>query len=419
MIASNTSSSWTFSQLCGLLRLTVNSIPSDATGLIIQFPGKKVNGTFSIAYPVTPGSSTIVTDTPASGEDQITVTFAKGTTSATINLPLPTGDYDDVFITPVGSATKVAAVRHIKAGGYTVQAAHGKKLTTALVAFAGDGGKYYAFAPGNLQYQASTGKWRFAEHQYDFVGDNTRGTVSVDETKSNNNLISSSYTGWIDLFGWGTSGWSSGATAYMPYSTSGTNSDYYPGGSFSNNLTGDYAKADWGVYNAIGSYGANTWHTPTLLDWSAIATSSTSGFAVINNGTTNIFGIVIIPSSGWSDPSKTTHEGAANQTFTAGVLATTWGTASSESSTASNYYTLENWSSMEDAGALFLPRAGDRRQTTTYMMTNFGMYWSSTAENENYAYYFQFGIYKEKWSFNPSNDEDRCLGLSVRLIREL
>lgn len=47
------------------------------------------------------------------------------------------------------------------------------------------------FSQGNLQYQASTKTWRFAEHQYDYIG-------------SANSQISSSYTGWIDLFGYGT-----------------------------------------------------------------------------------------------------------------------------------------------------------------------------------------------------------------------
>ena len=44
------------------------------------------------------------------------------------------------------------------------------------------------FSQGNLQYQASTNTWRFAEHQYDLIG-------------SDNSNISSTYSGWIDLFG--------------------------------------------------------------------------------------------------------------------------------------------------------------------------------------------------------------------------
>lgn len=48
------------------------------------------------------------------------------------------------------------------------------------------------FSQGNLQYQASTNTWRFANNQYDYVG-------------SANSNISSSNSGWIDLFGWATS----------------------------------------------------------------------------------------------------------------------------------------------------------------------------------------------------------------------
>lgn len=47
------------------------------------------------------------------------------------------------------------------------------------------------FSKGNLQYQASTKTWRFAKHQWDFIG-------------SSNKNISPDYEGWIDLFGWGT-----------------------------------------------------------------------------------------------------------------------------------------------------------------------------------------------------------------------
>ena len=50
------------------------------------------------------------------------------------------------------------------------------------------------FSQGNLQYQPSTATWRFALHQYDCIGDE-------------NSNISADYDGWIDLFGWGTSGY--------------------------------------------------------------------------------------------------------------------------------------------------------------------------------------------------------------------
>ena len=50
------------------------------------------------------------------------------------------------------------------------------------------------FSSGNLQYNPSSNSWRFAENQYDFIGDD-------------NQNISPNYTGWLDLFGWATSGY--------------------------------------------------------------------------------------------------------------------------------------------------------------------------------------------------------------------
>ena len=52
-----------------------------------------------------------------------------------------------------------------------------------------------AFSKGNLQYKASTGTWRFAEHQWDIVG-TANAHIAADDTL------------WIDLFGYGASGYS-------------------------------------------------------------------------------------------------------------------------------------------------------------------------------------------------------------------
>ena len=130
-------------------------------------------------------------------------------------------------------------------------------LLTGL--FSVDYGRTIRFSSGNLQYQASTGTWRFAEHQWDIIG-------------SANSNISSSYSGWIDLFGWGTSGWNSGNVYYQPYSSAGSlesdnGGQYGPYGKC--NLTGKYAHADWGVHNAISNGGnaAGLWRTLTVYEW--------------------------------------------------------------------------------------------------------------------------------------------------------
>ena len=420
MIASNTSSSWTFSQLCGLLRLTVNSIPSDATGLIIQFPGKKVNGTFSIAYPVTPGSSTIVTDTPASGEDQITVTFAAGTTSATINLPLPTGDYDDVFITPVGSSTKVAAVRHINAGGYTAQAAHGKKLTTTMVSFSMAADKKVVFAPGNLQYigSAATPYWKFANNQYDYFG-----TTTAQESDAANVDR--------DLFGWGTSGWnntSADATwiYYQPWSTSyatgvdvNNGTGYGPSYALSDkDITDSNANGDWGIYNDIknanGSvklYDKGTWKTPTKDYWYYIyvtRTCSSTGIPDVPNACW-IKGTIAGQAGMILFPDNYAHPGDASVTYSKSAF--------NKGNYSYTYFVVdaENWSKMEAAGAVFLPAAGYRNTGNLDRVGERGFYWSSTTKDKDDAW---------RSSYNADNNDPnasnwRYHGYSVRLIREL
>lgn len=82
-----------------------------------------------------------------------------------------------------------------------------------------ENGDQVYFSKGNLQYQASTSTWRFAENQWDYVGTqnppwgDAGGTVSG----SDNANISETYSGWIDLFVWGTSGYNHGAVCYQPW----------------------------------------------------------------------------------------------------------------------------------------------------------------------------------------------------------
>lgn len=115
--------------------------------------------------------------------------------------------------------------------------------------------KQVYFSKGNLQYQASTNTWRFAENQYDHIG-------------NANANISSSYDGWIDLFGWSTSGYNHGAVCYQPWSTSQTTSNYYAYGNSIYNLNNQTWKADWG-YNKIinGGNKENMWRTTTKNEW--------------------------------------------------------------------------------------------------------------------------------------------------------
>ncbi len=233
--------------------------------------------------------------------------------------------------------------------------------------------KQVSFSMGNLQYQASTNTWRFSENQYDIIG------------KDNVN-ISSAYSGWIDLFGWGTSGYNS----KYPYMTSTDYSDY---GNGSSDISG--TNYDWGVYNAISNGGgkAGMWRTLTEEEWNYLYDTRANaenlrGQAIVIGQTT---GYILLP-DGWSTPS--------GLTFTANLG-------------GYNRYSASEWSKMEAAGAVFLPCA-DRRGGTSVSPITLGNYWSSTYYSSSGAYYFYF----DGGHVYPSSNLDRHFGLSVRLVQE-
>ena len=256
------------------------------------------------------------------------------------------------------------------------------------------------FSQGNLQYQASTGTWRFAENQWNFVGYQTEGNVYENGTKCDNGSTSSTYSGWIDMFGWGTSGWNNGNTNYMPWSTAYASWSSY-GPLCACNLTGDYANADWGVYNAISNGGnqPGQWRTMTSSEWVYLLESrnTMSGirFAkVIVNG---VKGLLLLPDS-WS----TNVYSLENPNV---------GDADYEPNTI----TLDDWNSiLEPAGAVFLPAGGARGLFGFVGVGTFGEYWtttSGTTTSNAYEVYFGEGAYI------PDRSYHRCDGRAVRLVQ--
>ena len=246
------------------------------------------------------------------------------------------------------------------------------------------------FSQGNLQYRASDGRWRFAEHQYDYIGES-------------NSSISSTYSNYIDLFGWGTSGWNSGANCYQPWSTSTSYSDYYPGGSYTNTLTGSYANADWGVYNAIynGGNQAGQWRTLTggsSGEWYYVfnTRNTSSGIRYAKAQVAGVNGVILLPDD-WS-----------TSTYS---LSSTNNTGASFSS---NVISASQWATLEDAGAVFLPAAGKRYGTSFDYIGSFGQYWSASYYNSYYSYIVSFyGGNLYAGNYNAS----RYSGFSVRLVR--
>ena len=273
------------------------------------------------------------------------------------------------------------------------------------------------FASGNLQYNAAhgthacadgstkQGTWRFAEHQYDYVGDAENGNVYQNGVKCDNALIGATYDGWIDLFGWGTSGWNSGANEYQPWATSPNYSDYYPGGNYTNNLTGDYANADWGQYNAVGNDPAGTWRTLTRDELGYLFNtrpnaSNKYGAAIVNG----LAGLVLLPDA-FTLP--------AGCGFTAGMTSASRGSDWSDVA-STNIYTAAQWQQMEAAGAVFLPCGGRRHNdgTISYVGT-YGGCWSSTADNSNDTYGLGFESNALYW-----RNGIRSNGYPVRLVKD-
>ena len=262
--------------------------------------------------------------------------------------------------------------------------------------------KKVRFSQGNLQYQASTGTWRFAENPWDYVGNGKQGTVYENGVKCDNTKISETYDGWIDMFGWGTSGWNSQANAYQPYSKGTANSDFYPGRSYSNNLNGSYANADWGVYNAISNGGnqAGLWRTLSKYEWEYLISNRPNADALCGTATVNgVNGCVLLPDN-WSTPTGVTFQGEerVNGNWVDGYVV--------------NTYSASEWAVMESYGAVFLPAAGTRGGSSVGYQ---GKYWSSTAYDQTDAYYLHFITFSEV----PDYHGYRADGRSVRLVQDV
>lgn len=262
-----------------------------------------------------------------------------------------------------------------------------------------ENGDQVYFSQGNLQYQASTNTWRFAEHQWDFVGSTVTayGQPGGIVDGSSNHLISETYDGWIDMFGWGTSGYNHGASAYQPWSTSTNNSDYYAYGSASNNLFDYSGQADWG-YNAISNGGNNEnngWYTLTKPEWEFVffTRNTASGIRVVKAIVNGISGIVLLPDN-WTSSLYSLNDGL--YLFN------------------SNIISAIDWTDIFEAnGAVFLPAAGSRLEAYIYNVGIGGMYWSASYGDNGSVHYVDFGVY----SLELKNGNYRHFGSTVRLVR--
>lgn len=237
--------------------------------------------------------------------------------------------------------------------------------------------KRVMFSPGNLQYNADADEWKFSESQYDMIGE------------SNVN-ISSTFGGWIDLFGWGTSGYN----GKQPYMTSDNEYDYGDG---ANDLTD--TNYDWGVYANISNASSIDWRTLAADEWTYLL--QTRAGAADKQGHATVAGtkgLILIPDT-WQQP-----EGLS---FTPTL-----------SDWITNTYTAVQWVEMEAAGAVFLPAGGRRTDGGSIMSLgdkSRGYYWTATASGEDRASYLRFG---NTTNAPTLSTEPRSYGFAVRPVHE-
>ncbi len=259
-----------------------------------------------------------------------------------------------------------------------------------------ENGDQVYFSQGNLQYQASTNTWRFAEHQWDYVGDSENGTVFENGIKCENSLISSSYDGWVDLFGWGTSGYDHGAICYMPWSSSTLYSDYYLYGSEYCTLHDQNGQADWG-YNAISNGGnqTNNWRTfsNSEIAYLLFLRYTLSGVRYAFATVEGTYGLILLPDD-WDMshfPLNNTNQDADFST---------------------NIITSIQWNILEQHGAVFMPITGVRSGNNVQESNAKGEYWSSQWATRQYVYSASF----INGFLQSQDNKDRSTGLAVRLI---
>ncbi len=227
-------------------------------------------------------------------------------------------------------------------------------------------GDQIAFAKGNLQATTTDlgehWTWGFAANQWDLIGNAVANTaITGSGTVSAN--------GTVDLFGWST------PTTYYGIHNS-KNSDYY---------SGDFR--EWGE-NITGA----TWKTPSPNDWIYIISNRADAAQKQGQATVNgVNGYIFLPDE-WELPTGLSFTAKPNN----------W---------TANVYDGDDWTAMENAGAVFLPKSPWRSENTVATIT-YGYYWSSDYNNYSnaMAYYF-----KEDASITGTGTP-RYAGICVRLV---
>ena len=232
-------------------------------------------------------------------------------------------------------------------------------------------GAKVCFSRGLLQFNPAKYEFRFAENQYDIIG-------------KDNEKIAPNYDGWIDLFGWGTSGY----MGCQPTETSEDRSDYGPA---DGNIAG--TNYDWGVYNPITNGGnkEGLWRTPTSDEWVYIMRNRPNATKLrVKSTVCGMKGYMIMPDDFWNNRLRMPLDITATDCSV-------------------NQYNAEQWSQLEALGVVFMPSVGKRKGKE--YNTGWWAIWLSERASAKYM---------ARYGESTGGDEDLIYrGLGVRLIKDV
>ena len=230
--------------------------------------------------------------------------------------------------------------------------------------------KQVSFSQGNLQYLPAINLWKFADTQYEYLG-------------NANKYLKPTFRNWVDLFGWS----ANNTTAPFGVSTSMSAADY----------AGDFV--DWGT-NTICGDAPGTWRTLSVDEWDYLFKKRTNAAKLYSKGSIEgTRGMIVLPDN-WALP-----EGVQFTVDTANLTM----------DLDLNAYSYAEWQRMEEAGAVFLCVTGRRDGKEVGYLQEYGGYWSSTTTSIT-TYHWFFNYIREVLTLYDNSN--RVQGRAVRLVHD-
>lgn len=344
------------------LRLVTAETGTQPTNYTINI-ATPTNGTISVSpLYAHEGETVTITATPDSGYQTETATVTTGDSTPVTCTP-DTDDPNTFTFTMPASAVSI-----------TVTFQQSSSLPTGALPgtfTVNSSGKTVHFSQGNLYYDGTS--WGFESNQYDYrtwpnKAASIEGNTST-STPSNN----------VGLFYWNVD-WQKAILESYSKDGSGEGDLFFANGVISGWVT--LSATEWNFLMQRGR--VNIWNDPYPV-----------GYATVMG----IHGLILLPDM-FIDPNKNN----GNNSFCKFSTSPTWD--------QNVYSTLEDWSSMENAGAVFLPAVGQRNQWNDAQPGSYGKYWFSSSTDATKADIVEF----DSSNVHPDNPVGRDFAYAIRLV---